>query len=106
MNSNAILGGEAVLALSIVAWRDIKHGYAPLPANMLKTGVSFGLISILAYASPELACLIGGGFLLAQIIQYLQKPDDYKTVLPDGYQSQNFLLIGDKAPIAGASADF
>jgi hypothetical protein len=106
MNANAVLGGEAIVALSVVAWRDVKQGYAPLPGSMLKTGISFGLISVLAYASPELACLIGGGFLLAQIIKYLQNPGDYKTVLPDGYQSQNVLLIGSKAPIAGTSADF
>lgn len=68
MNANRILLGECTVALGVGAWGAIRNHTAPFPAGVIATGVSFGLLGVLATATPELAVLIGGGFLLAQLL--------------------------------------
>jgi hypothetical protein len=90
-NSSAILAGETVIALGIVSWRTLKEGYAPLPNEITRAAAAWAIIGVMAYASPDLAAILGGGFLLALLIKELQTPT--QPTLPDGYSDDNLILF-------------
>lgn len=95
MNGTQVLAGEAVVAMAFVAWRNIKGGYAPLPNQIIMSGISFAVIGVVSYASPELAALLGGGFLLALLIKDLQNPTDPHAYQgPKGYSHDNLIMLG------------
>jgi hypothetical protein len=91
MNGNGILAGEAVISLGIVSWRAMKEGYAPLPNEVVRSAVAWGIIGVVAYASPDLAAILGGGFLLALLVKEFQSPT--KPTLPQGYTDDNLILF-------------
>lgn len=94
MNATQALAGEAIIAIGVVSWRNIKGGYAPLPNQVIMSGISFGLIGVVSYASAELAALLGAGFLLAIIIKELQKPTDANAYQgPAGYSHDNLIML-------------
>lgn len=99
-----ILAGEAVVAMAIVAWRNIKGGYAPLPNQIILSGISFAVIGVVSYVSSELAALLGGGFLLALLIKQLQNPTDPNAYQgPPGYSHDNLIMLGvPKTNVPGA----
>lgn len=104
MDGSQILAGEAVVAMAFVCWRNIKGGYAPLPNQIVLSGISFAVIGVVAYAAPELAALLGGGLLLALLIKDLQKPPDPNAYQgPQGYSHDNLIMLGaPKTNVPGA----
>lgn len=96
MNSVQALAGEAIIAIGVVSWRNLKGGYAPLPNEIVLSGLSFCIIGVVSYASPDLAALLGAGFLLAILIKELQKPanaDPYYNQAPAGYSPDNLIMV-------------
>lgn len=94
MDGMRILAGEAIIALGVVAWRNIKGGYAPLPHQLILSGLSFGIISLIGYVSDDLAAILGAGFLLAILIKEFQhpsKPNEYQG--PKGYSTDNLIML-------------
>lgn len=69
MNTNKVLAAEYLLALGINSYGAIKAGFVPWPAGLIKTGIAFGLLGLLAAGAPELATTLGGGFLLAAVLK-------------------------------------
>lgn len=104
MDGTQVLAGEAIVAMGVIAWRNIKGGYAPLPNQLIMSGISFGVIGVVAYASPELAAMVGGGFLLALLIKEFQHPTDVnKYQGPPGYSHDNLIMLGPpKTNVPGA----
>lgn len=93
MTGSTVLAAEALIAAAVVSWRNIKGGYAPLPNQIIMSGISFGLIGVVTYVSPNLAALLGGGFLIAILIKELQKPIDNKYQGPAGYSTDNLIML-------------
>lgn len=68
-STSKILAAEYVLAVGISSWGAVKAGFVPWPAAVIKIGIGFGMLGLLAAASPELAVMLGGGFLLADVLK-------------------------------------
>lgn len=78
MNTKALLAAEYAVAVSIVSWSAIKGDdqgihYWPWPPTIVMTTAAFGILGLVSTAQPELAGVLGAGFLLAQIIRGLGK---------------------------------
>lgn len=67
-NVNKVLAAEYVLAVGINSWGAIKAGFVPWPSAIMRTGLAYGLLGLLATGAPELAAALGGGFLLAAAV--------------------------------------
>lgn len=67
-SANKVLAAEYVLAVGINSWGAIRSGFVPWPAAIVRSGLAFGLLGLLATGAPELATILGGGFLLAALI--------------------------------------
>jgi hypothetical protein len=67
-STSKVLAAEYVLAVGISSWGAIRSGFVPWPAGVVKIGLGFGLLGLLATAAPELAVMLGGGFLLADLL--------------------------------------
>lgn len=64
-----VLAAEYILAVGISSYGAVKSGFVPWPAAVIRIGIGFGLLGLLAAASPELAVMLGGGFLLADVLK-------------------------------------
>jgi len=75
MNTNKLLAGEYIVAISMVSWSAIKgdgnERYWPWPPTIMLTTAAFGMLGLLATVAPEMAGILGSGFLLAQVIRAL-----------------------------------
>lgn len=69
MNARMILVVEASVSAGINMWGALRKGYWPWPATFIRTGIAFALLLVLSLASEEMAALLGGAFLLAQILK-------------------------------------
>lgn len=97
MNTSTILATEYLIALSIVSWSAIKGTsqdvivnrnppkkesqavhYWPWPPTVVMTSAAFGILGLLSSVQPELAGVLGAGFLLAQLIRSLGKGDFFE----------------------------
>lgn len=67
-NTGKVLAAEYVVAVGISSYGAIRAGFVPWPGAIVKIGLGFGLLGLLATASPELAVMLGGGFLLADLL--------------------------------------
>lgn len=104
MDGTQALAAEAIVAIGVVSWRNVKGGYAPLPNQIIMSGISFGVIGIMAYISPELAATLGAGFLIAVLIKEFQHPRDPNAYQgPAGYSHDNLIMLGPpKTNVPGA----
>lgn len=87
-----LIAVEYALALGIVSWSAIKgessqvivdHDpprtedrpvhYWPWPPTVVGTSVAFGILGMLGSVQPQVAGILGAGFLLAQLIRALGK---------------------------------
>lgn len=80
---HSILVGEYIVALGVSSWAAIKGGQAPWPPTVIKTSIAFGILGIASFGSPELAAMLGAGFLLAQLIKVLNKQPPYTGGVPE-----------------------
>lgn len=93
-NSGKFLAIEYAIAIGIVSWSAIRGQnsdvivdrdpprketrrvhYLPWPPTIVMTSVSFGILGLLGTVQPELAGVLGAGFLLAQLMRTLGKGD-------------------------------
>jgi hypothetical protein len=77
MNANRMLAMEFMVAIGMTSWAAVKGDgtdkFWPWPPTVMLTGVAFGILGVLAIPQPRLASVLGGGFLLAQILRALGK---------------------------------
>lgn len=66
---------EYIIAIGITSWAAIKgdngQHYWPWPPTIIYTSIAFGILGLLAIPQPELAGVLGAGFMLAQLIKVL-----------------------------------
>lgn len=105
MRGSRILAAEFLLAVGFVSWAAIKHGYWPWPPTLVKLGIGFAVLGVVAQADENIAATLGGGFLLAGFLRQYQKGiKDYQGgVVPIGANGASFypLKIGDPLPKKG-----
>lgn len=89
MSANRLLAAEFVVAIGFSSWSAIKSRQMPWPPTVVRTAIAFGILYILAQASPELATVLGGGFLLAQLVKVLENKAPYTGGTPELHQSTN-----------------
>jgi hypothetical protein len=68
MNANHVLFGEFAIAVGVGSWGALRNHTVPYPAGITGTALAFGLLGVVASAAPELAVVLGSGFLLAQLL--------------------------------------
>ena len=68
-----MLAGEFVLALGFVSWAAIKHGFWPWPPTIVRLGVGFAVLGLIAQVDEGVAATLGAGFLLAAFMRQYQK---------------------------------
>jgi hypothetical protein len=97
MNSTKLIAAEYMVAVGIVSWSAIKGKsqdvlvdrdpptkesravhYWPWPPTVIMTSTAFGILGMFATVQPELAGILGAGFLLAQIVRTLGKGDFFE----------------------------
>lgn len=99
MSSSRALAVLMLIALAMVAWREIHYKKrVPVPFRFVGVGVSYGLLSLLELVMPQLALVIGTGLLIPLAIR---KEDETKPTWFDQY----FLMIkpggpADKPPVS------
>lgn len=80
--SNRILAAEFIVAVGFSSWAALKSRQLPWPPAVVRTALAFGILYVLAQASPELAGVLGGGFLLAQFVKVLENKTPYTGGVP------------------------
>lgn len=93
MNGNRILAGEFAIALAISSWAAMRDGWWPWPGTVIKTGIAFSILGFVAMVDESFAALLGGGFLLADVLRVYQTgkpflggvPGESKAPLPEGF---------------------
>lgn len=97
MNAQKLIGVEYVISVGIVSWSAIKGvnkdvivdrdpprkenqavHYWPWPPTIIMTSAAFGILGVFAAVQPELAGVLGAGFLLAQLLRSLGKGDFFE----------------------------
>lgn len=69
MNSSKVLATEFGIAIAFNVYGAVKAHNVPWPPTIVRIGIAYGLLGVLAVASEELAALMGAGFLLALAIK-------------------------------------
>lgn len=69
MNGSKALATEYGIALAFNVYGAVKSRNVPWPATIVRIGIAYGMLGIVAVVSEELAALLGAGFLLALAIQ-------------------------------------
>ena len=72
---NKMLAGEYMVSVSIVSWGALKAGYYPWPPSIVYTSIAYSLLSFVSLLDEDFASLLGGGFLLAQLIKAMSGTD-------------------------------
>lgn len=67
-NPNRVLAAEYVVAVGLSSWGAIRAGFFPWPGAIVRIGLGFSLLGLLATGAPELAVMLGAGFLLADVL--------------------------------------
>lgn len=74
MNNGAkILAIEFMISMGVVSWAPIKQGYYPWPPALIRTCVAYAILSLVSVIDDKMAALLGGGFLLAQLVLSFSK---------------------------------
>lgn len=68
---------EYLVALGFVSWGAIKNHAAPWPPSIVYTSAAFVILGMVAQLSPELAGVLGAGFLLAALVRILGSGEPY-----------------------------
>jgi hypothetical protein len=85
--SNRVLAAEYVVAIGFSSWAALKSKQLPWPPTIVRTSVAFGILYVLAQASPELASVLGAGFLMAQLIKVLENKTPYTGGVPERHDT-------------------
>jgi len=69
MNSKLIIASSFAVTLGVISYMEIsKCKEAPWPPRIIGTGIVFGMISLAALLSEELASVFAVGFVLAALV--------------------------------------
>lgn len=68
MNPNAALFGEYLTAVGITSWGALKKKKVPWPGSVVRSGIGFGMLGVVAMGAPEFAVVIGAGMLLGLLV--------------------------------------
>lgn len=93
-NANRILAAEFVVAVGFSSWAALKSRQLPWPPTIARTALAFGILFVFAQASPELASVLGGGFLLAQLIKVLENKTPYTGGTPENIDPNSAMPKG------------
>lgn len=63
-----ILAGEMVISAGINSWGAIKSNQVPWPGTLVRIGVAFGILGVVAMWDEQIAEMLGGAFLLASVV--------------------------------------
>lgn len=96
-----MFAAEFVVAAGINSWQALKVGIVPFPGVITRTGIAFGILSLVYYIDEDLAGLLGAGFLLALIVGQASGGFDTFAALDPSDSSFFYLTFG---PAANASA--
>lgn len=102
-STSRVLAAEYVLAVAISSYGAVRSGFVPWPAAIVKIGLGFGLLGLLATAAPELAVMLGGGFLLADLIKLADPGGGTAALSSQGKWTKAF---GAVPPPPGAGGDY
>lgn len=83
MSANRVLAAEFIVAIGFSSWAALKSRQLPWPPTVTRTAIAFALLYVLAQMSPELATMLGGGFLVAQLIKVLENKTPYTGGTPE-----------------------
>lgn len=78
MDAGKLIAAEYAVAVGIVSWSAIKGDskgihYWPWPPTVIMTSTAFGILGLFSTVQPDLAGILGAGFLLAQLIRAMGK---------------------------------
>lgn len=79
---NRTLAIEAIVALGISSWAALKDGQLPWPPTIVLTCLAFGILNTFTFFDERLAVVIGGGFLLAQLLKLYESGQPYTGGAP------------------------
>lgn len=94
MKTTRILAAEFVIALAFASWSAIKDKQLPWPPTVVKSAVAFGILGVTSTVSPELATVLGAGFLLAQLMRALEQKPAYTGGAPKNLHDGDGELTG------------
>lgn len=101
MQLNHVLAGEVAVMCAVNSWGAIKSGNLPWAGAICDSFLAFGMLSVLAYASPDLAAWIGAGTCLAVLIK--QASSGWSSFGAQTPNNSDMYFL--KIPFVGASAD-
>jgi len=93
-NPMRILAMEFMLSLAVVSWAPIKKGYYPWPPTIMRSAIAYAILSFVALVDDTFAAVLGGGFLLAQIIGALNKGNLPDYIFTNLQNDSAFKLYG------------
>ena len=88
MNPRQLVIGGFVITVFMISWTEIrKCDRLPYPSRIVMTGLTFGLIDLLALVNAELGGVVAVGVVLAAIVnggfvKTCNKPITCKTTAP------------------------
>ena len=63
-----MLAAEYAVSIGINTWGAIKSSQVPWPGTVVRVGIAFGVLGLVAMYDESWAELLGGAFLLASVI--------------------------------------
>lgn len=91
---NRTLAIEAVVALGISSWAALKDGQLPWPPTIVLTCLAFGILNTFTFFDERLAVVIGGGFLLAQLLKLYEAKTPYTGGAPKNNHDGSGTIAG------------
>lgn len=73
MSPDAALFAEYMTAVGITSWGALKKKKVPWPGSVVRSGVGFGMLGVVALGAPEFAVVLGAGMLLGLLVGTLNK---------------------------------
>ena len=63
-----ILAAEYAASIGFNSWGAIKESQVPWPGTVIRVSIAFGILGIVSLWDEQIAEMLGGGFLLASLI--------------------------------------
>jgi hypothetical protein len=66
--ANKVMTGCLGVSIAINSWGAIKASQVPWPGTLIRIGIAFGIIGVVANWQEDLADMLAAGFLLASLV--------------------------------------